>query len=163
MSLKDKIRQDISEALKGRDEQRVSTLRFLSAQIKDREIEQGRKELTDEEIVKLISGQIKKLQQSLSLFEKGKREDLVEKTKTETELLKGYLPEQLSDEELEKEIEAVIVENPSVVQPGALIGICVKKLAGRVDNKKIAQVVMRKLKIRYNNKYGSRSRSSSFL
>lgn len=146
MNLKTKIQEDAKQALKSKDKQRLSALRFLQAQIKDKEIEQGRKELTDEEIVKLISGQIKKLQESLEFFEKGQRADLIRKTKEEIEILKSYLPKQLSDEELEKEIEAVMAENPSVAHPGALIGLCVKKLAGKADNKKIAQMVMKKVK-----------------
>lgn len=146
MSLRDKIQKDIAEALKKQEKQKLEVLRFLNAQIQNKEIEKGRKKLNDEEMIVLINGQIKKLEEGLVLFKKGKREDLVEKTKKEIEILQGYLPAQLSDEELEKEIEKIIKENPGVSQPGHLIGICVKTLAGKADNKKIAQLVMKKLK-----------------
>lgn len=145
MKLRDKIQKEITEALKKQERLRLEVLRFLYAQIQNKEIDKRREELTDEEVVALINNQIKKLEEGLVLFEKGKREDLVEKTKGEIEILRGYLPAQLSDKELEKEIERTIAENPSISQPGPLIGICVKALAGKADNKKIAQLVMKKL------------------
>lgn len=146
VDLRTKIQEDIKEALKKKEEQRLATLRFLKSEIDNREIAQGRKELTDEEVTSLINGQIKKLKESLSFFERGKREDLIRKTKAEIEILKNYLPEQLSDQELEKEIERVINQNPSVSHPGTMIGLCIKALAGRVDNQRIAQVVNKKFK-----------------
>lgn len=89
---------------------------------------------------------LKKLEESLSFFEKGNRKELVQKTKAELIILKTYLPKQLSDEELEKEINKIIKDNPNLPHPGALIGIAVKKLAGKADNKRISQLVMKKLK-----------------
>lgn len=100
MNLRIKIQKDINEALKKKERSRVSVLRFLNAQIQNKEIDQGREQLTDKEIIELITNQIKKLKGSLALFEKGKREDLIKKTKKEIEVLKAYLPRQLSDEEL---------------------------------------------------------------
>lgn len=144
MNLKNKIQNDLITALKSHEKQKVEVLRFLNAQIQNKEIDKGRKELTKEEIIALINNEIKKLKEGLALFEKGKREDLVEKTQKEIEILKGYLPAQLSDEELEKEIERIIGENPEITQSGPLIGMCVKALAGKADNKKIAQIVMKK-------------------
>lgn len=94
MSLRDKIQQDIDQALKKGEKQKLTVLRFLRAQIKDQEIAQERRELSDEEMIKLISKQIKKLKKSLPFFEKGKREDLIEKTKREIKILSLYLPEE---------------------------------------------------------------------
>lgn len=145
MNLRIKIQKDINEALKKKERPRVSVLRFLNAQIQNKEIDQGREQLTDKEIIELITNQIKKLKESLALFEKGKREDLIKKTKKEIEVLKAYLPRQLSDEELEKEVEKIIKENCQIFNPGALIGICVKALSGKADNKRIAQIVMKKV------------------
>lgn len=146
MNLRDKIQKDITIALKKQEKQKLEVLRFLNAQIQNKEIEKGRKKLQDEEVVRLINNQIEKLNESLSFFRQAKREDLIEKARKELEILKSYLPRQLSDEKLEKEIERIIQENPSISQPGALIGICVKTLAGKADNKRIAQMVMRKIK-----------------
>jgi uncharacterized protein YqeY len=144
MSLKVQIQKDIRSALKAKEGVRLSTLRFLNAQIQNAEIEKGRQELTDEEIIKLINSQIKKLKESLALFEKGKRNDLIKKTREEIKILKKFLPQQLSDEELAKEIQKIIDENPDFGHPGALIGLAIKKLAGRADNQRIAQIIKEK-------------------
>lgn len=141
MVLRNKIKRDINEALKKQERQKLSTLRFLWAQIENQEIEKGRKSLTDEEVIKTINSQIKKLKESLVFFEKAKREDLIKKTKTEIGILKNYLPQQLSDEELRKEVEKIIKQNPSISHPGTLIGLCIKTLAGRADNQHIAEMV----------------------
>ena len=146
MNLKNKIQQDITQALKKGEKEKLEVLRYLFAQIKDKELEKGRKELTDEEIVKLINGQIKKLEESLSFFEKGNRKELAQKTKGELIILKTYLPKQLSDEELEKEVDKIIKDNPDLPHPGALIGIAVKKLAGKADNKRISQLIVKNIK-----------------
>ena len=146
MNIKNKILEDIKTALKQKDEFKLSCLRFLNAQIYDKEIEQARKKLKDEDVFKLIAGEIKKLEESLKLFEKAKRQDLQDKAKKEIEVLKAYLPKQIADEELEKEIDKIISENKDVNNPGQLIGIAVKALSGKADNKKIAQLVLKKFK-----------------
>lgn len=144
MNLNNKIQADITQALKAGESRKLEVLRFLNAQIKDQEINQGRKELTDEQIIKVINGQIKKLEEGIKLFKKGGREELAEKNLEEIEILKAYLPAQISDKELEKEIDQIIVDHPNPPHPGALIGIAVKKLAGKADNKRISQLVMKK-------------------
>lgn len=143
--LKNKIQQDIIEAMKGGQKEKLEVLRYLGAQIQNAEIERGKKELTDEEIIKLLSSQIKKLQESLALFEKGRRLDLLDKTKKEIAVLAAYLPSQLNDEALEAEITKIIQQNPSIKHPGSLIGLCLKTLTGRADGAKIAQIIRQKL------------------
>jgi uncharacterized protein YqeY len=142
--LRQKIQQDTINAMKTQDKQKLEVLRYLSSQIKDEEIKGGRKELTDEQIVKLIASQIKKLKESLAAFEKGQREDLVKKTKFEIETLSVYLPAQLPVQDLEKEVDKIIAANKNL-PVGALIGISVKALAGKADNATIAQLVQQKL------------------
>lgn len=146
MKLRDQIQKDINQALKKQEKQKLDCLRFFWAQIQNREIEKGREQLTDKEVVKLINTQIKNSEESLSFFEKGKREDLIEETKKEIKILRDYLPRQLSDEELVKEVEKIINQNPSISHQGALIGICIKALAGKAENQRIAQMVIKKLK-----------------
>jgi len=143
MSLRNKINQDIKQALKQGEKEKLEVLRFFNAQVKDKEIEGGRKDLKDKEVIKLINGQLKKLNESLGLFKKGNREELVKKTKIEIDILKKYLPEQLSDEELKKEIDIIVKENQNLPHSGALIGIAVKKLAGKADNQRISQLVQK--------------------
>jgi uncharacterized protein YqeY len=146
MNLKQKVQQNITQALKAGETNKLEVLRFLNAQIQNEEINQARKELTDEQVIKLINNQVKKLEEGIELFKKGGREELVKKNEEEIKILKEYLPEQLSDEELEKEIDQIIKDNPNLPHPGALIGIAVKKLAGRADNKRISQLIISKLK-----------------
>jgi len=144
--LKTTIQKDITEAMKAGEKQKLEVLRYLNSQIQNEEIAAGRKELTDEQIVKLINNQLKKIKESLELFQKGKRDDLVAKTNFEIEILSGYLPQQISDEELEKEIDKILTANKNITNPGALIGLSVKALAGKADNTRIAKTVGEKLK-----------------
>ncbi len=146
MTIKAKILEEIKQALKEQNKDKLEVLRFLNAQIQNEEINQGKKELTDEQVIKVILSQIKNLEEGIELFKKGGREELVEKNQKEMGILKTYLPEQLSDEELEKEIEQIVKENPNLPHPGALIGIAVKKLAGKADNKRISELILNKLK-----------------
>jgi len=152
MNLREKIQKDINLALKTRDKKRLSVLRFLQSQIQNKEIEKKRKKLNNQEIITLILNQVKKLKESLTLFQKGKRGDLINQTKKEIAILQDYLPEQLSDEELEKEIEKIIQENPSVSNRGAIIGLCIKALAGRADNQRIAQMVNKTFRLQSSKK-----------
>ena len=117
----------------------------MFSQIKDEEINRGREKLKDEEIVKLISRQIKKLEESLSLFIKAKRDDLIVKTKKEIESLKKYLPQQLTDAELKERIEEIIKKNARISNPGQLIGIAIKALSGQADNRRISEAVKNQL------------------
>ncbi len=145
MSLRENIQQDIIIAMKSQDKEKLGVLRYLFSQIKDEEIAKGRKELTDEEIIKFISSLIKKLEESLVLYEKTQRKDLEGKAKSEINILKAYLPAQMSDTELENAITKIINDNKQINNPGALIGIGVKQLAGKADNSRIASMVMKKL------------------
>jgi uncharacterized protein YqeY len=141
MTLKQKIKKDSVTALKAKDTLKLSILRFLIAQIQNAEIDRKRQALNDEQVVKIITSQIKKLKDSLELFKKGNRPDLVQKTEAEIKILSSYLPQQLSDEELKAKITSILKENPTPPHPGALIGLCVKALAGQADNQRIAQMV----------------------
>ena len=146
MSLRNQIQLDITQALKASQVEKLGVLRFLNSQIKDEEIKSGRKELNDQAVVKIITGQVKKIEEGMEFFKKAGRQELVDKNTQEIALLKTYLPTQLSDEELEKEIDQLIKDNPNLPHPGALIGIAVKKLAGQADNKRISSLILSKLK-----------------
>lgn len=143
--IKNTIQSDTITAMKAKDQKKVEVLRYLSAQIKNVEVDSGHKELNDEEVIKVIANMIKKLNESLDAFQKAARTDLIDKTKYEIETLSVYLPKQMSDQDLEKEIVAVIASNPNVANPGQLIGMAVKKLAGKADNSRIASFVQKKL------------------
>lgn len=125
--LKEKILQNLSRALKEKKELEVSVLRQLSAAVFNKEKEKRYKlskekteldfeklekesALTDEELMEVISSEIKKGKEAISLFEKGKRDDLVKKGTAEIEILQKYLPEQLSEEEVKKLVQEAITK-----------------------------------------------------
>lgn len=138
--LKSRIQQDIISSLKEKDNQKAGILRYFFSQLKDEEIAQGKRELTDEEVVKVLNSQIKKINDSLLSFKQAKRQDLIQKAELELKILSGYLPQQMTDEELKKELEKIKAANPQI-QHGALIGLSIKKLAGKADSSRIAQLI----------------------
>lgn len=146
MNLKKKIEIDIFKALKENKKSELKVLRYLLSQIKDKEIEQKRKELTDSEIFNLINIHIKKLEEGIEFFQKANRKELVIQNEQEISILKKYLPKQLSEEKLSEEIEKIINENKNITSPKILIGLAIKKLQGKTDNKRISQMVLAKLK-----------------
>ena len=133
MSLKAKIEEDFKKALKEKREIEVSTLRMLNAAIINKEKEKRYKLskkksefkekdlekeslLTDEEVIEVVSSEIKKRKEALILFEKGERKDLTEREKREIEVLEKYLPEQLSEEEIKK-LAKEVIEKIDVKEP----------------------------------------------
>ena len=143
--LKTKIQEDIIAAMKVQDKEKLEVLRYLMAQIKNAEIEKGKKELNEQEITQLLSNQIKKLKESWELFKKGQRQDLMSKTENELKTLSAYLPQQMTEAELSEAVDKLMAENHQLKEPGPLIGFCVRALAGKADNAQIAKLVHQKL------------------
>ncbi|MGB9911016.1 MAG: GatB/YqeY domain-containing protein [Microgenomates group bacterium] len=144
--LEEKIRQDLASALKKGETLKVSTLRFLLAEIKN-EVMAKQRELTDEEIVAIIRRQIKKREESITAFQQGARDDLVRKEKEEINILSKYLPQQLSSEELEKIIKQAIAEinakNPADF--GRVMGAVMGKVRGQADGSLVSEMVKKEL------------------
>lgn len=109
LSLEEVIFNDMKKALKGNEKLKLSTLRLIRAAIKNAEIAKKDK-LTGDEIIGIISNNLKKLEESLDIFTRGQRPELAEKAKKEIEIVKEYLPEQLSEEEVEKIVKATIIK-----------------------------------------------------
>ena len=107
MSIREQILADIKEAMKAKDEFKRDTLRTLNAALKQVEVNQ-RIEMTDEVVLPLLQKEIKKRADSVELYLKGAREDLAKKEQSEIELIKAYLPAQLSDDELKEKIKSII-------------------------------------------------------
>ena len=160
MTLKEKIQQDLKTALRARKEVEVSTLRMLSAAILNREKEkryklskekpdlseeglQKESFLTDGEIIEVISSEVKKRREAISEFEKGKREELAEKEKKELVLLKKYLPEQLSKQEIKKLAQEIIerLEARDVKDMGKVMGELMPKIKGRAEGGLVSELV----------------------
>jgi len=146
MSLKAKLQQDLKEAMKAKDTFKRDTIRFLMSAIKQVEVD-SRKELSDEDIIKIIQKSIKQREEAAAQYKEAKRDDLYEKEIKEAEILKSYLPEQLSDIELEDEVKKIIEEvgATSLKDMGKIMGVATKRLAGRADGKRINMMVKKLL------------------
>ncbi|HHV01735.1 MAG: GatB/YqeY domain-containing protein [Defluviitoga tunisiensis] len=144
--LKEKLNEDLKKYMKEKNTLALNTVRLVIAEIKNKEVEKN-SEITDEEILQIIRKQIKMREDSIQQFRSANREDLAEKEAQELEILKNYLPEDLTDEELDKIIQETIKElNASSKKDfGRVIKEVIQKVQGRADNKKISELISKKL------------------
>jgi len=146
MDYKSKIGESLKEALKKRDTVRVSVLRMLLAAVKNKEVEKIRA-LSDDEFFSIVKTSIKQHLDSIESFKKGQRLDLVEKEEKELVILKEYLPAQLTEEEITREIEEAIttVDAKNQKDMGKVIKFLMEKFPGRVDGKVLSAMVLKRL------------------
>ena len=139
----DKIAADMKEAMRAKDAARLSTLRLLKSAVEYHKIEKKQEQLTDADVTAVIKKQIKQRQDSIEGFEKGGRADLVEKEKAELVVLKSYLPEELSQSQVEEVVKATITELGATAKTdmGKVMKAVQAKLAGRADNRLVSQIV----------------------
>jgi uncharacterized protein YqeY len=136
--LRDDISNATKDAMKARDEKRVSTLRMVSAAIKNADIEargQGKGPLDDAALLGLLQKMIKQRQESVELYDKGGRPELAASERSEIEIIQSYLPKQMSDAEMAAAIEGAIRETGAagVKDMGKVIGVLRGKYAGQMD------------------------------
>ena len=146
MNLNDKIMNDLKEAMKNKDSFKLSVIRMVKGAIQLEKINKKR-DLTDEEVIDVISKQIKLRKDSINEFTKAGRNDLVENTQKEVEILNEYMPEQLSSEEVNKIIdEAFLKLNPtSSKDMGLIIKEISPKVKGRTDMGEVSKIIKDKL------------------
>ena len=146
MSLKEKLQEDLKSSMKNKDTVKKSVVTLIRAAIKQHEVD-NRVELADDAIIDIISKQLKQRKDSLAEFVKANRDDLVEETKSEIQVLEGYLPQQLSEEELEKIVIETIAEvgATSMKDMGKIMSAIKPKTAGRADGRKINELVKKNL------------------
>ena len=132
--------------MKNKDAIKKSVVTLIRAAIKQHEVD-NRVELADDAIIDIISKQLKQRKDSLAEFVKANRDDLVEETKSEIQVLEGYLPQQLSEEELEKIVIETIAEvgATSMKDMGKIMATIKPKTAGRADGRKINELVKKNL------------------
>ncbi len=145
--LKEKIAQDFSEALKKRDERRLSALRLLKTEIKMREVSGQKKELSEPEILEVVNTLVKQRRESIRLFREGHREDLARNEEAELQILLLYLPQPLSQGEIESLIDQVIGETQAAgpKDHGKVMKAIMAKVTGRADGKAVTEIVKQKL------------------
>jgi uncharacterized protein len=138
MGLKELINNDIKEAMKAKENEKRDALRLLSSAFKQIEVDE-RKELSDDDIIKIIQKQIKQRNDSIEQYKVAGRDDLIAKENLEISFYEPYLPKQLSDEELTVAIKDIIakVGAESMKDIGKVMGMASKELAGKVDGKRI--------------------------
>ena len=147
MSLRDQITTDMTAAMKAKDAARTSTLRMLKAAIVNRQIEKGG-ELDEEELMKLLRTQVKQRRDSVEQYEKGGRQDLVDKELVEIAVIEGYLPQAASQEEIDKAVGEAIAETgaTSLKEMGAVMKAVMSRLAAKnPDGRAVSQAVKKKL------------------
>jgi uncharacterized protein len=144
--LRDDINNALKDAMKARDERRVSTLRLVNSALKNADIEargQGKSPLSDDELLSLLQKMIKQRQESIELYEKGGRAELAQQERDEIAIIAGYLPKQLSDADMRSAIAAAIKDTgaASMKDMGKVIGALKARYAGQMDFGKASPVV----------------------
>ncbi len=142
MGLQEQIGTDIKGALKAGAKEKVSTLRMLSAALKNRQIDK-RAPLTENEVLEAVRSLIKQRRDSVEQFAKGGRQDLVDKETAEIAFLAVYLPQQLSREEVEKLVREAIVQSgaQSAKEMGKVMKTLIPMVGGRADGKLVSELV----------------------
>lgn len=145
-SLKEQLMKDMKDAIKSRDRLKLDTLRMVVSAVKNKEIEK-KSDLDDGVISSIIVTLVKQRREAAELYRKGDRHELAEKEENEILFLKQYLPEEISSEELDKVVDAVIADAQvtSIAQMGQVMKMVMAKVAGRADGKIVSAVVRAKL------------------
>ncbi|QWV93666.1 GatB/YqeY domain-containing protein [Geomonas oryzisoli] len=146
MQLRERLNAELKEAMKSRDTLRLSTIRMVLSSVKNRDIEL-RRELNDSEITEAIVTLCKQRRESIRLFKEAGRQELVDKEEAELALLMGYLPQQLTREELAELVAKVIAEVGATggKDMGKVMKAIQPQVAGRADGKLVSEVVKEKL------------------
>jgi uncharacterized protein YqeY len=146
MSLEERLTDEMKSALKSRDKLRLSVIRMARAAVKNKEIEE-RKELDDNTIVKVISGLVKKGEESLVHFQQANRLELIEKQEKELEILRSFLPQQLAKNEILTLVDEAIKETNAFEMRdlGKVMKWLTPRILGRADGKVVHQMVKEKL------------------
>lgn len=149
MSLKGQIILDLTAAMKAKDAARTSTLRMLKAAIVNRQIEKGG-ELDDDELMKLLRTQVKQRRDSVEQYQKGNRQDLVDKETAEIAVIEGYLPQAASPEEIDKAVAEAIAETgaTSMKEMGAVMkAVMARLVAKNADGRAVSETVKARLSV----------------
>ena len=146
MSLKDRILQEVKDAMRAKDKPRLATLRLITAAIKQQEVDE-RIELNDTQVLALLDKMCKQRRESISQFEKAGRDDLIAQEVSELDIIQTYLPEQLSDDEIAALIGAAMTATgaASIKDMGKVMGQLKPKLQSRADMSAVSAMIKAKL------------------
>lgn len=146
MSLKDQILADMKSAMREKDSSRLESIRMLRAAIQRKEVD-DRVELNDDDVLAILQKQIKQSQDAIRQFNEGDRPDLAQKEQVHVANLEGYLPEQLSDEEIDAAVDQALSATgaESMKDMGKVMGMLKGKLQGKADMGKVSALIKEKL------------------
>lgn len=147
MALKDQIQDDTKKAMKAKDPVKVGVLRMIFSEIRRFEID-NRKDITDDEVIKILKRGVKSREESVALYRKGEREELAQKEEQEIEIISQYLPKQLSINQVEEIVESVIAEH-NLSHPkdmGVIMREVMSRYGSQVDGKTVQEVARVKLR-----------------
>ena len=146
MSLKEQLKEDLKTAMRDKDAVKRDSIRAINTMIKQIEVDE-RKELNDEDVIKLIQKGIKQREEAVVQYKAASREDLVQKEQEQIDVFMLYLPKQLSDEELEAGMKEIIAQTgaASMKDIGKVMGVATKQFAGVADGKRINETVKKLL------------------
>lgn len=144
MGLRDKITEDLKNAMKAGDKVRTETLRMLRAQILEFDKSGAGREMNADDDMKILLSSVKKRKDSIEMYENAKRMDLVEKELAELSIVQEYLPKQISREEAETIITKIIAET-GTKEIGKIMPLVMKELKGKLDGKLINEIVKQKI------------------
>ncbi|MFD0958633.1 GatB/YqeY domain-containing protein [Paenibacillus chungangensis] len=142
MNLSERLNDDMKQAMKSKDKFRLTTIRMVRASVKNLEIELKRP-VDDSEVLEILSREIKQRKDSLQEFKKAGRDDLIADLETEIEIISGYLPEQLTEEDIQEIVRQTIHElgASSKADMGKVMSALMPKVKGRADGKLVNQAV----------------------
>ena len=146
MSLKEQLKEDLKTAMRDKEVVKRDSIRAINTMIKQIEVDE-RKDLNDEDVIKLIQKGIKQREESISQYKAASRDDLVQKEQEQVDVFMLYLPAQLSDEELEAGMKEIIAKTgaSSMKDMGKVMGAATKTFAGIADGKRINEMVKKLL------------------
>ena len=146
MSLKERVLQDVKDAMRAKDKPRLATIRLITAAIKQREVDE-RIELDDAQVLVVLDKMCKQRRESITQFEQAGRDDLAAQEKAELELIQQYLPEQLSEAEINELIDAAMEQTgaSSMKDMGKVMGQLKPKLQGRADMGAVSALIKARL------------------
>jgi uncharacterized protein len=146
MNIEAKVNAEMVSAAKAKDQIRLSAIRMVKAAMHNREIDLKRK-LSEVEFLQLLSSMVKQRKDSIDQFRKGRREDLVSKEEAELKIIQAFMPEQLSEEDVVREIDAAIKEvgAVSIKDMGKVMKVLMPRLTGKADGKIVGEKVKEKL------------------
>ncbi|ALA69432.1 hypothetical protein GT50_03885 [Geobacillus stearothermophilus 10] len=147
MSLLDRLNDDMKQAMKNKEKEKLSVLRMLKAALQNEAIKLGKSPLSEDEELTVLSRELKQRKDSLQEFENAGRSDLVEKVKTEIEIVQSYMPTPLTEDELRDLIEQTIKEvgASSKADMGKVMGAIMPKVRGRADGSLVNKLVQQQL------------------